>query len=316
MIRRNRSVIAELLVLIIIVIYASLVPSSDLSFAQNSDIRDNGSIRGSLLIVQEGVAHSTPEEAHSMKLEIMTEYFLDDNNDEIVVDNGLALGHFSLDDSEGIYFIKFSMLKILKISQDLTTIVFHGTAWEGSDNANEISSANALVTVSGKITYNEPINFRDDSVTNMISEKSNIQVSIRDGSGQPMKLSSRGTMNGMVSTNIIPNPSEIQGESFILQTSNGDKFTVYATDPETIQLLTDNYYSLNNMFVSGRLVIGNGGFNSPWSWHLDPDDVTMAEFAIELCDGTPSEVENNLPYWLFQVETFCPWSSKVIEIGQ
>ena len=123
MIRRNRSVIAELLVLIIIVIYASLVPSSDLSFAQNSDIRDNGSIRGSLLIVQEGVAHSTPEEAHSMKLEIMTEYFLDDNNDEIVVDNGLALGHFSLDDSEGIYFIKFSMLKILKISQDLTTIV-------------------------------------------------------------------------------------------------------------------------------------------------------------------------------------------------
>ena len=286
MIRRNRSVIAELLVLIIIVIYASLVPSSDLSFAQNSDIRDNGSIRGSLLIVQVGVAHRTPEEAHSMKLEIMTEYFLDDNNDEIVVDNGLALGHFSLDDSEGIYFIKFSMLKILKISQDLTTIVFHGNAWEGSDNANEISLANALVTVSGKITYNEPINFRDDSVTNMISEKSNIQVSIRDDSGQPMKLSSRGTMNGMVSTNIIPNPSEIQGESFILQTSNGDKFTVYATDPETIQLLTDNYYSLNNMFVSGRLVIGNGGFNSPWSWHLDPDDVTMAEFAIELCDGT------------------------------
>ena len=81
------------------------------------------------------------------------------------------MGHFSPDDSEGT-ISKFSMLKILKISQDLTTIVFHGTFfWEGSDNANEISSANALVTVSGKITYNEPINFRDDSVTNMISEK-------------------------------------------------------------------------------------------------------------------------------------------------
>jgi hypothetical protein len=198
----------------------------------------------------------------------------------------------------------------------LTTIVFHGTAWEGSDNANEISAANAVVTVSGRITYNEPINFQEDSVTNMISEKSNIQVSIRDDSGQLMKLSSRGTMNGMVSTNIIPTPSEIQGESFILQTDNGDKFTVYATDPETIQLLTDNYYGLNNMFVTGRLVIGNGGFNSPWSWHLDPDDVSMTEFAIELCDGTPTEVENNLPYWLFQVETFCPWSSKVIVIGQ
>jgi hypothetical protein len=317
MIRRNRSVIAELLVLIIIVTYASVVPLSDLSFAQNSDdISDNGSVRGSLLIVQEGVAHSTPEVAHSMKLEIMTEYFLNDNNDEIVIDNGLALGHFSLDESEGIYFIKFSMLKILKISQDLTTIVFHGTAWEGSDNANEISAANAVVAVSGRITYNEPINFREDSVTTMISEKSNIQINIRDDSGQLMKLSSKGTMNGRVSTNIIPPPSEIQGESFTLQTANGDKFTVYATDPEAIQLLTDNYYGLNNMFVTGRLVIGNGGFNSPWSWHLDPDDVTMAEFAIELCDGTPSEVEHNLPYWLFQVETFCPWSSKVIEIGR
>jgi hypothetical protein len=316
MVRRNRSIIAKLLVLIIIVICASVVPLSDPSFAQNSDISDNDSVRGSLLIVQEGIAYRTPEEAHSMKLEIMTEYFLNNNNDDIVVENGLALGHLSLDDMEGIYFLKFSMLKILKISKDLTAIVFHGSAWQDSDTAREISSANALVTVSGKITYNEPINFRDDSVTTMISKESDIQINIRDDSGQIMKLSSKGTLNGMVSTNIIPALSEIQGESFILQTSNGDKFTVYATDPEAIQLLTDNYYGLNNMFVTGRLVIGNGGLNSPWSWHLDSDDVTMAEFAIELCDGTPREVEHNLPYWLFQVETFCPWSSKVIEIGQ
>jgi hypothetical protein len=317
MIRRNRSVLAKLLVLIIIVTYASVVPSSVLSLAQNSDdISDNDSVRGSLLIVQEGIAYRTPEEAHNMKLEIMTEYFLNHDNDEIVVDNGLALGHLSLDDIEGIYFLKFSMLKILKISKEFTTIVFHGSAWQSSDNAKGLSSADALVTVSGKITYNEPINFRDESVTTMISEKSNIQINIRDDSGQLMKLSSKGTMNGRVSTNIIPTLSEIQGKSFILQTANGDNFTVYATDPEAIQLLTDNYYGLNNMFVLGRLVIGNGGFNSPWSWHLDPDDVTMAESAIELCDGTPSEVEHNLPYWLFQVETFCPWSSKVIKIGR
>ncbi len=318
MIRSNRSVIAELLVLIIIVvIYGAVVPSSHISFAQNSDnISDNGSVRGSLLIVQDGIAYSTPEEAHSMKLEIMTEYFLNDDNDGIGVNNGLGLGHLSLDDAEGTYFLKFSMLKILKISKDITTVVFHGSAWQGSDNAKEISSANALVTLSGQITYNEPINFRDDSVTTTISKNSNIQINIRDDSGRLMKLNSRGTLNGSLSTNIIPAPSEIQGKSFILQTVNGDKFTVYATDPDAIQLLTDNYYDLNNMFVTGRLVIGNGGFNFPWSWHLDPDDVTMTEFAIELCDGTPSEVEHNLPYWLFQVETFCPWSSKVIEIDQ
>jgi hypothetical protein len=316
MIRRNSSVLTQLLVLIIIVTCASVVPSSVLSFAQNSSdaISDNDSLRGSLLIVQEGIAYRTPEEGHNMKLEIITEYFLNhDDNDEIVVDNGLALGHLSLDDIEGVYFLKFSMLKI---SKDFTTIAFHGRAWQSSDNAKGISSADALVMVSGKITYNEPINLREESLTTIISEKSNIQINIRDDSGERMKLSSKGTMNGKVSTNIIPAPSEIQGKSFILQTANGDNFTVYATDPQAIQLLTDNYYGLNNMFVVGRLVIGNGGFNSPWSWHLDPDDVTMAEFAIELCDGTPSEVEHNLPYWLFQVETFCPWSSKVIDIGR
>lgn len=312
--------VAELLVLIIIisiVTYASVVSSSVLSFAQNSDnANDNDSVRGSLLIVQQGTAYRTPEEAYNIKLEIMTEYFLNHDNNKIIVKNGLALGHLSIDDNEGTYFLKFSMLKILKISKDLTTIVFHGSGWQSSDNAKGLSSADPLVTVSGKITYNEPIDFRDDSITTMISEKSNIQINIVDDSGQQMKLNSKGSMKGSVTTNIIPNPSEIQGKSFILQTANGDKFTVYATDPEAIQLLTDNYYDLNNMFVTGRLVIGNGGFNSPWSWHLDPDHVTMAEFAIELCDGTPSEVEHNLPYWLFQVETFCPWSSKVIQIGR
>lgn len=316
--RRNRSIVAELLVLIITVIYASIVPSSNHSFAQNSDNnsdRDIDSVRGSLLIVQDGIAYSTPEESHKMKLEIMTEYFLNNNNDEIAIDNGLALGHLSIDDTEGIYFLKFSMLKILKISTGTTTIVFHGSSWQGYDSAEKIPSANAPITVSGKITYDKPINFREESVTTMISEKSSIQINIRDDSGHLTKMSSKGIMNGRVSTNIIPSPSGLEGKSFILQTSNGDEFTVYATDPGAIQLLTDNYYGLNNMFVTGSLVIGDGGFNSPWGWHLDPNDVTMAEFSIELCDGTPSEVERNLPYWLFQVETFCPWSSKVIEIG-
>lgn len=40
--------------------------------------------------------------------EIMTEYLLsqDDDND-IIVDNRLSLGHLSIDDIEGVYFIKF-----------------------------------------------------------------------------------------------------------------------------------------------------------------------------------------------------------------
>ncbi len=46
-------------------------------------------------MVQEGIAYSsTAKQAHSMKLEIMIEYFLDSDNDEILVDNGLTMDSF------------------------------------------------------------------------------------------------------------------------------------------------------------------------------------------------------------------------------
>jgi hypothetical protein len=120
-----------------------------------------------------------------------------------------------------------------------------------------------------------------------------------------------------VSTDIFPAPSEIRGKSFTIRsTANNEEFTVFATDPDAIALLTDNFEGKNEFFVTGRLAIGDGGFNAPWSWHLDPFSTTMAEFSIELCDGVPSDVENNLATWLFQVRTFCPWSSEVIAINQ
>lgn len=95
----------------------------------------------------------------------------------------------------------------------------------------------------------------------------------------------------------------------------GQQFTLRATDTETIQQLIDNHNGKNNFHVTGTLVKGDGGFNSPWSWHLDPSSVRMAEVSVELCDGTPSFVEENLDYWLDTVHTYCPWSSKVVSIN-
>jgi hypothetical protein len=106
-----------------------------------------------------------------------------------------------------------------------------------------------------------------------------------------------------------------QSQSFTIDVS-GEQFTLRATDTEAIQQLIDNYYGKNNLHVTGTLVKGDGGFNSPWSWHLDPSSVRMAEVSIELCDGTPSSVEENLDYWLDTVHTYCPWSSKVVSINK
>lgn len=94
-----------------------------------------------------------------------------------------------------------------------------------------------------------------------------------------------------------------------------EKFKVQVTDKETIQQMTDNYNGKNNYHVTGKLVRGDGGFNQPWSWHLDPTSVRMAEISIELCDGRPSFVEGDLDYWLGTVKTYCPWSGKVMGIS-
>ena len=91
---------------------------------------------------------------------------------------------------------------------------------------------------------------------------------------------------------------------------------VRASDNQTIQQLKDNYDGNNNMHITGKLVRGDGGFNQPWSWHLDPASVSMAEISIEVCDGRPSYVEESLDEWLATVgDTYCPWGSRVVAIN-
>jgi alkylglycerol monooxygenase len=90
-----------------------------------------------------------------------------------------------------------------------------------------------------------------------------------------------------------------------------ETFVLRATDPETIRLATENFRGRNAMFPIGPLLPGPGGFNAPWSWHFDPDRVRMAEIAIEVCDGRPSYVEENLQDFL---GTYCPWGARVVAI--
>jgi hypothetical protein len=82
------------------------------------------------------------------------------------------------------------------------------------------------------------------------------------------------------------------------------------TDPETTLLARENLQGANRRFPIGPLRRGDGGFNRPWSWHLDPDRVRMAEAAIEVCDGVPSYVEAHLDEFLDL--GYCPWSARVV----
>jgi hypothetical protein len=88
----------------------------------------------------------------------------------------------------------------------------------------------------------------------------------------------------------------------------GERFAMSLTDPETIRLARENLQGRNTRFPIGPLRPGNGGFNQPWSWHLDPAETRMTEAAIEVCDGRPSYVETHLS----DFPTYCPWGARVV----
>jgi len=95
----------------------------------------------------------------------------------------------------------------------------------------------------------------------------------------------------------------------------GEQYSVFITNKETIlQVFALQRGESQATIPSGRIIRGSVSYNQPWSWHIDPEDVHMAEMTIELCDGLPSHVEGDLNYWVDTVQRFCPWGAKLIQV--
>ena len=96
----------------------------------------------------------------------------------------------------------------------------------------------------------------------------------------------------------------------------GETFRVLVTNEATIQQLFDLRDGLSTASIpNGVLRTGPGAaaHNMPWSWHLDGEEIEMAELAIEACDGTPSIVEDDLAGYL-AVGRFCPWGATLVSL--
>jgi hypothetical protein len=91
---------------------------------------------------------------------------------------------------------------------------------------------------------------------------------------------------------------------------DGEVFRILLRDRDLIAQARALVGAGRRRIVSGTLASGNGGFNAPWSWHLNPDTVRFPEVAIELCDGCPSDVEASGGTW--GGGSFCPWTSEII----
>ena len=109
--------------------------------------------------------------------------------------------------------------------------------------------------------------------------------------------------------------TELSGGVLATFDVDGERFSVFITNPETVeQVLALSKGQSDARIPNGRILKGEVSYNKPWHWHLDSQDTQMADVTVELCDGRPSDVENNLDYWVDTVFRFCPWSAQLVDL--
>jgi hypothetical protein len=97
----------------------------------------------------------------------------------------------------------------------------------------------------------------------------------------------------------------------------GQQFKVWVTNADAIEqilALRDGTSMANIPNGALREGPGEGNHNRPWNWHLDPEEIAMAEITIEICDGQPSYVEEHLAEFIETVGSYCPWSAELVEV--
>lgn len=109
---------------------------------------------------------------------------------------------------------------------------------------------------------------------------------------------------------------ELRYFEFKIDFSNGhEHYMVAATSEEPIIEKALEQLDLpeekRNLHINGIIEKGNPGYNRDWSWHFVPNEWVLAEYSVEVCDGIPDMVEDDLDYWINTVGQFCPWGSFV-----
>ena len=106
-----------------------------------------------------------------------------------------------------------------------------------------------------------------------------------------------------------------ESATFVIAVEN-EQFRVRIEDPSAIAEARSLISSGLSKNISGDILRGANGINNGYSWHLRPASVEFADFTIELCDGMPSYVEENVDYYVDTVKRYCPWGAKVVsEVG-
>jgi hypothetical protein len=115
---------------------------------------------------------------------------------------------------------------------------------------------------------------------------------------------------GFVACSEAPTQVEIEVAVFRVRAAHDEEFTVRIHDRETIRRAREALAGRLSAHPAGPILPGDGGINSPWSWHFDPDRVRISELDMEVCDGAPSYVEANRDEYLRL--GYCPWGARIV----
>ncbi|MDH4209148.1 MAG: hypothetical protein OEV76_09765, partial [Anaerolineae bacterium] len=113
-----------------------------------------------------------------------------------------------------------------------------------------------------------------------------------------------------------PEPGELSGGIVATFEVVDEEFRVWVTNPGTLQQILDLQRGAGSANIpNGRILRGPGQAerNEPWSWHLDHEQIEMAEITVEVCDGMPSFAEE-VDYFVETVGHYCPWSARLVAV--
>ena len=104
---------------------------------------------------------------------------------------------------------------------------------------------------------------------------------------------------------------------FEFQNTGGDTFYAWTNKADVIAAVEAQLNlppEQRSQHINGKIarIEGDCSINQNWSWYFLADDWLLADASIEVCDGNPQYVEDNLEDYL-AIERYCPWGSTVLK---
>jgi len=108
-------------------------------------------------------------------------------------------------------------------------------------------------------------------------------------------------------------PANSEGAIVTFLVAGREEYKIQLTDPADIEVARNLLEGNEDPKIPNGIVVrGEPGVNVGCSWHIDPASFEFADMTTEVCDGLPSDVENEI----ITSEYYCPWSAEVVAIDE